>query len=1057
MRYFADLHIHSPFSRATSKELDLEHLHQWAQLKGLSVVATGDITHPGRLEEIKTKLTEAEEGLYALRREFSQSLSPTVPASCRRPIRFILSGEISTIYKKGGRVRKVHSVIFVPSIAAAVKLQEQLAKIGNITSDGRPILGLDTRDLLETLLQVDPQAVLIPAHIWTPWFSLFGSKSGFDSVEECFGDLTPHIFAMETGLSSDPPMNWRLSQLDRYVLISNSDAHSPANLAREANIFDTELSYKALFDALRDRSSNRFLGTIEFFPEEGKYHADGHRKCGVRFMPDETKAHRGVCPVCGLPLVLGVSYRVDELADRPVGYRPPNAQPFYSLIPLPEVLAEAANIGKTAAKIEERYFHLLGELGSELEILLDRPLADIQRAGGSLLAEAIRRMREGKVMPEPGYDGEYGLVRIFMPGEREKIARQQLLFELPKAEKPQRQDVRKPEQQIETIQISEPPTELFGLDEEQRKAVEHRGTPLLIIAGPGSGKTRTLTHRLAAIIEEGSAEPEEVLAVTFTNRAADEMRERLSHLLGRARAERMTISTLHAFGAEILRRMEEPFAGRTASFSIIEPAAHPGLHESLKPLFEKTANPWPRIAFYKSRGILSDSLPKEVAETEGEAFTTLFRRYEELLTELDAVDLEDLILLPLRLLRFKPEVRRTVLRQFPVVAVDEFQDLSRIQYELIRLFALSARDFCAIGDPDQAIYGFRGAEPRLFERFQEEFPHARVIRLARNYRSTPIISAAAQQMLRRRTVSVESPANAVKVIIHHAVSDRAEAEYIVQTVEQLVGGTGFFSFDSERVDRTEARLAFGDIAVLFRSRAAAPALIEAFHRSGIPYDYADDAFTLDEPLYRLLTAARKKESSALFDDAKNFFGDEEAACSYLAAAADLPADASAETLLSLIMKYLPENRAGEQTARFLDRLMKWAAAFQHEPQRFFDALAVQRSLDRLDPRADRVRLLTLHAAKGLEFSAVFIAACEEGILPHHLGRNDLEEERRLLYVGMTRAKRFLFLTHAKTRLLNGKMVEQEPSHFLSAISDSLVSAEKSRIDPRKKVKQLSLF
>ena len=345
MKLVADLHIHSHFSRATSPNLTFEHLTRWAQLKGIHVVGTGDIAHPGWLAEMREKLEPAEDGLYRLKSDLAAAIQAQVPPACHAPVRFMLGGEISNIYKRGDRTRKVHNIVFAPSFDAVERLQSRLEKIGNIRSDGRPILGLDSRDLLEIVLDTDPACHLIPAHIWTPWFSLLGSKSGFDSVEECFADLTPHIFALETGLSSDPPMNWRVSALDRYTLVSNSDAHSPEKLAREATLFDTELSYAALFDALRSGDPATYLGTIEFFPEEGKYHFDGHRACGIVWDPPTTRVHNELCPVCGKPVTVGVMHRVEVLADRPIGGRPARTHPFHSLIPLPEVLGEVHGVG----------------------------------------------------------------------------------------------------------------------------------------------------------------------------------------------------------------------------------------------------------------------------------------------------------------------------------------------------------------------------------------------------------------------------------------------------------------------------------------------------------------------------------------------------------------------------------------------------------------------------------------------------------------------------------------------------------------------------------------
>ncbi len=432
MKIVADLHIHSHYSRATSKMLNFEHLHKWAQLKGVQVVGSGDLSHPGWLKEMHEKLVPAEEGLFRLKDEFASAMADEVAPACRGPVRFLLTGEISSIYKRGGKVRKVHNVLFAPTLDAVAKLQVELEKIGNIRSDGRPILGLDSRDLLEIVLNVDPRCYLIPAHIWTPWFSMLGSKSGFDSVEECFDDLTPHIFALETGLSSDPPMNWLVSNLDRYTLVSSSDAHSPQKLAREATLFDTELSYDALFAAMQSGDRQTFKGTIEFFPEEGKYHHDGHRKCGVSWDPKTTIAHDGLCARCGKPVTVGVTHRVETLADRTAGsaeaVRPDGGHPFHSLIPLPEILSEIHGVGVNSKRVQRDYLQILGKLGPELGILLDLPLDEIAAQAGEQLAIGIGRMRAGNVRAEAGYDGEFGVIRLFADQDDDPLAHQISLF-----------------------------------------------------------------------------------------------------------------------------------------------------------------------------------------------------------------------------------------------------------------------------------------------------------------------------------------------------------------------------------------------------------------------------------------------------------------------------------------------------------------------------------------------------------------------------------------------------------------------------------------------------
>ncbi len=423
MTFAADTHLHSHFSRATSKDLDLEHLSYWAQLKGIRVVGTGDFVHPGWLEELEEKLEPAEEGLFRLKQEHDRLARDQVPAACRGEVRFLLSCEISNIYKKKDRVRKIHNVIYAPDFAAARRIQARLEGIGNIRADGRPILGLDSRDLLEIVLEAGPLCYLVPAHIWTPWFSVLGSKGGFDRIADCFDDLTGEIFAVETGLSSDPPMNWRLSQLDPFVMVSHSDAHSPAKLGREATLFDTELSYPAMVRALRDPSRG-LVGTIEFFPEEGKYHYDGHRLCRCRLDPLETRRLGGLCPGCGRPVTVGVMSRVEELADRPEGHRPPRSRPFVRLIPLAEVIAEVQGRGPATKGVREIFRNLLNRLGSEMAILRDIPLDRIAAEGGDLLAEGIRRMRAGEVKIAAGYDGEYGTVKLFTPEERAGIGAQ---------------------------------------------------------------------------------------------------------------------------------------------------------------------------------------------------------------------------------------------------------------------------------------------------------------------------------------------------------------------------------------------------------------------------------------------------------------------------------------------------------------------------------------------------------------------------------------------------------------------------------------------------------
>jgi len=417
MFFHADVHVHSKYSRASSKNADIEQLALWARKKGITVIGTGDFTHPAWLAEIEEKLIPADEpGLFRLNPEFQKRVDALSPKACLdNSVRFMLEVEIATIYKKWGKTRKIHQLVFVPDLQTIDRLVERLSNFGDISSDGRPILKLDSRDLLEITLDTGPHSYLIPSHIWTPWFAALGSKSGFDSIDNCYEDLTEYVFAVETGLSSTPFMNWRLSSLDRFRLVSNSDAHSPGKIAREATSYDAAIDYFAMLHALK--TGEGFAGTIEFYPEEGKYHMDGHRNCGICFTPEESKSHNGLCPICGKALTIGVSHRIDALADRTeeeiLQNPPPNAKPMRSVVPLPEILAELKGVGVNSKTVTQSYNNLLGKLGSELYILEHASLNDIEKIESPLLVEAISRLRLGKVSRQSGYDGKYGVIRMF--------------------------------------------------------------------------------------------------------------------------------------------------------------------------------------------------------------------------------------------------------------------------------------------------------------------------------------------------------------------------------------------------------------------------------------------------------------------------------------------------------------------------------------------------------------------------------------------------------------------------------------------------------------------
>lgn len=415
-RYLLDLHIHSKYARATSTEADLENYELWARYKGLDIIGTGDFTHPMWFKELKDKLIETEPGLFKLKSVAEIS-----------PVRFMLTTEVACIYSQGGKVRRLHLCIFAPSLAAVEKLNKALTDRGiNIKADGRPILGMSGHDLLALISELDEGFEMVPAHAWTPWFAVFGSKSGFDSLQECFGDLTSKINAIETGLSSDPAMNWRLSALDNIMLVSNSDAHSPSKLGREANAFElSKLSYQEIISVLRNKDRQKFLFTIEFFPEEGMYHWDGHRACNVSCDPEQTKRWNGICPQCKRPLTIGVMNRVDNLADRKNGFKPPQAVPFHSLVPLVQIISDAYDMGVSSKNVLSKYFSIVKKF-SELPLLLDKGESNLSEIKDVLIIEGIKRMQNGQVNIKAGYDGVYGEVHIFTEKDRKRLAQQSL-------------------------------------------------------------------------------------------------------------------------------------------------------------------------------------------------------------------------------------------------------------------------------------------------------------------------------------------------------------------------------------------------------------------------------------------------------------------------------------------------------------------------------------------------------------------------------------------------------------------------------------------------------
>ncbi|MDL2317327.1 UvrD-helicase domain-containing protein, partial [Desulfovibrio sp. OttesenSCG-928-A18] len=899
--FLADLHIHSRFSRATSKKLDIPLLAAWAGVKGIAVLGTGDFTHPQWREELRQHLRHDEaSGLYLLKEGTDlESILPELPVRLQPqrghkggtgparngvskqalpPVHFMLQGEISSIYKRGGKVRKVHNLVYMPSLEAAERFSLRLAQTGNLHSDGRPILGLDSRDLLEMVLEADPLAFLIPAHIWTPWFSIFGSKSGFDRLEDCFADLSANIFALETGLSSDPDMNRMWSALDGYRLVSNSDAHSGENLGREANLFSGDISYAGMLKALRDPGADnatRFLGTLEFFPEEGKYHMDGHRKCGMQLTPAQTRELGGVCPVCGGPLTVGVLSRVMELADRdepcyepcyepgqPRQGKPEQAdagrtlpqepapeQPaltagsgtFASLVPLPEILGEILGVGAKSRRVFDLYSRVLERFGPELQVLRLTPEADLARFFPPL-GEAIGRMRRGEVLLNGGYDGEYGKVRMFTEAEQAEIRRGAGLFsrksgravaglsllgeEPPPGDAARRKKKNAPakarqqesgqgaeleRQERETLQrqtagapggqsreaelapgpegdpafeegedfvfstldlVCPPGTEaagpadgplaaaagaepcaagtlprqtagpeqgteedrpkedgadlLAGLNREQEQAVLAGPSPVLVLAGPGTGKTRTLIARIQHILEDGIS-ARRIVALTFTRRAASEIDSRLAAALG-AETPLPRTDTLHALALELWHKTHSDVPVLLSEESARRVFAEANPEENPQSIREA----WQAV-----------NLARERLEQPPPDYSAFASNYQAQKSAWNLADYTDL-------LEFWLEQIHSGLYSAPWghVLVDEVQDLSPLQLNLITaLLPSPGEGFFGIGDPDQSIYGFRGAHGKSLAFFRSTWPGLEVIRLLRNYRSLPPILNAAYSVI----------------------------------------------------------------------------------------------------------------------------------------------------------------------------------------------------------------------------------------------------------------------------------------------------------------------
>ncbi len=1024
MRLIADLHIHSPFSRATSKDVSFQGLYRASRIKGINILGTGDILHPGWRMAAKESLVMLEQGLYGLKDELKKGAEEGLSKWDRSYHRFVLTGEISCIYKKGHKVRKVHHLLLFPEFEGVERLCTRLSRFGSLESDGRPILGLDSRDLLEMLLESCPSAILIPAHIWTPWFSLFGSNSGFDAIEECFEDLAAHIHALETGLSSDPPMNRLLSHLDAYSLVSNSDAHSLYKIGREATVFEFEgeISYYHMAKALE--TGNGLVGTLEFFPEEGKYHFDGHRACNVRTHPSQTLSLGGICPKCGKALTKGVLFRVQELADRTEAKKD---KEYHSIVPLCEILGEILGTNPQSRVVQSQYFKLIEDLGPELEILTLESLEEIRRAGGPILGLAISRMREGKIMLEPGYDGQYGKVSLFRPEDLERLKGRRSIFELPEQREPKPTDFIKDKSGLETPQGEKAPLVQGsqGLNYEQRQAVEAPLSHLIIQAGPGTGKTTTLIYRIAHLVVNHGLDPSEVLCLTFTRKAKTELEKRLSKLI--PNPESLTITTFHSFSMGLIRSFVSQLG-----LSDIHPIPVEGSRQALVEL----------------EG-LKQGMPLSFGNEFSSVFSQVLEEFSQPFSMEGILSFLRFSLLPspaiepmaLAILRWGKEDLANRIPHYKLVCVDEFQDTSPIELEILKaIISISGARLCVIGDQNQSIYGFRGALKDPVCQLESFLGGPIRLALNRNYRTTKNILEAANSLVPEGSPLITQNDDGERIRVVFFKDEYEEARFIMKEVQRLVGGTSFETL--EPMDRDRAPIPFSEIAVLYRLNEIGERLAKDLNNMGIPIALTNRQLIVELPgadliYYYLSTLAYPQNQYLRYCyerllkkrglRPKTHGNLELYDLSILVERAikihEIKIDKENQGIFDYILELAKEHRKG-------------LISFLHELQ--FETYGEDKVT-----LGDRVALMTLHASKGLEWDVVFLCGVEEGVLPLTIFNDcDINEEKRLFYVGLTRARKLMYLLVNQRRRINSKPMKLSPSRFLSMLPKDILEVKK---------------
>ncbi len=1042
-KFIADLHIHSKYSLATSKLLVPEYLEYWSALKGIDLVGTGDCIHPAWLDELETKLEYSPNGFYKLKKEYKLNNSE-LPSINTDGIHFVLTTEISCIYRKRDKTRKVHNILILPNFDSARRLQKKLDKLGNIRADGRPILGIDSKHLLEIALEISRDIIFIPAHIWTPWFSVLGSKSGFDSIFECFEELTNYIFAVETGLSSDPLMNWHCSFLDDFALISNSDAHSPEKLGREANIFDCEFNYYDLYQSLKDHKSkdSGFLGTIEFYPEEGKYHLDGHRKCNICWQPEQTLEHNGICPSCGKEVTKGVLYRVNELADRK-NISNLARQSYRSIIPLIELIAEIQQRPVGSKFVKAEYFKILQRLGTEFGALLEYDYETLKNVGGELLAEGIKRLRTNNVILIGGYDGEFGKIKVFrdselqtkynisLIGDNVETSEISNIIELPKIKNLKTKKAPQPK-------LIEKEKQEFYLTQEQERAINFEKGVCLVIAGPGAGKTFILTKRIENLIKF-NIPADAILALTFCNQAAQEIRERLKDI-----STKVNVHTFHSFCYEILRKYHN-LINRSKDFILIDEDLKLDILMKLAKSKKDSEKLTKKISDYKN-GIIDDNIE----------FKKIFENYNNYLQTIDAIDIDDLIYYAVEIFKNTENIKAELNQKYKYLLIDEYQDINNKQYELIKLLIDNNNpNLFVIGDANQAIYGFRGANVRYIQEFLQDFPKAEIIKFRNSFRCSNIILKVAGQILGKEEL-LYGPDEGIKIVIQKCQSAGSEAEWIASQIERMIGGIRSFSFDSGITDGEEYKeiQGFKSFAVLCRTTAQFEQLKKSFMNHAIPFKIAgEQPIYLQAPFKDLIL----KIKLHFYNDKIKLLNNNDSELLSL-----LQSQKNIDEILDIEFNKLSDEIKKDFYFEF-ETIKEYGRGYKNDYPKFFKELYLNRfGVDLLNIQAERVNLLTMHSAKGLEFDAVFIAGCEDGIIPFNLYENynsaDLDEERRLFYVAITRAKRYLFLSYAESRKIYNRVFYLKRSRYLDNLEKKLLiyREEKSKKQRKAEDNQLTL-